>query len=76
LYATKIRVSNPEEREKVFGQSDHVKIYARDYKNRLEKVEFSVKVYNLTKKFGESLAQKFGLLKESYLVGKLGGIPV
>jgi len=58
------RVSTPEEREKVFGQSDHVRIYARDYKNRLEKVGFSVKVYNLTEEFGESLTHKYGLLKD------------
>ena len=67
----------PRRKEKKYLDiSDHVRIYARDYKNRLEKVEFSVKVYNLTKKFGESLTHKYGLLKESYLVGKLGGIVV
>lgn len=58
------KVLSPEEREKAFGQTDHVRIYARDYKNRLEKVGFSVKVYSLTKEFGESLTHKYGLLKD------------
>jgi hypothetical protein len=33
-------VTTPEEREKIFGQSDHVRIYAKDYKDRLEKIGF------------------------------------
>jgi len=57
-------VTTPEEREKVFGQSDHVRIYGRDYKDRLEKVGFSVEVYNFTKEFGESTTHKYGLLKD------------
>lgn len=57
-------VTTPEEREKVFGQSDHVRIYAKDYKDRLEKVGFSVEVYSFTKKVGESATHKYALLKD------------
>jgi len=57
-------VTTPEEREKVFGQSDHVRIYAKDYKDRLEKVGFSVEVYSFTNEVGESATHKYVLLKD------------
>src|SRR4249920_3892182 len=41
-----------EEREKKFGQHDHVRIYAKDYKDRLENVGFTVEVYSFRKEFG------------------------
>lgn len=37
-------IRSPEEREKIFGQSDHVRIYGTDFKERLESVGFRVKV--------------------------------
>jgi len=33
-------------REQAFGQSDHVRIYAKDYKDRLESVGFEVEVFD------------------------------
>lgn len=32
-------------REQVFGQADHVRIYAKDYKDRLEQIGFKVNVF-------------------------------
>ncbi|MBE0446813.1 MAG: methyltransferase domain-containing protein [Actinobacteria bacterium] len=60
-------ITSPEEREKMFGQSDHVRIYAKDYKDRLEKAGFSIKTYSFTKEFDDSTTQKYGLLKEEDL---------
>ena len=57
-------VTTPEGREKVFGQSNHVRIYGKDYKDRLEKIGFSVEVYNFAKEFGEPTIHKYGLSKE------------
>lgn len=37
-------ITHPEERLKCFGQKDHVRIYGKDYKERLEHAGFSVKV--------------------------------
>jgi len=37
-------VTSPQDRLRFFGQSDHVRVYGRDYKDRLEKAGFSVKV--------------------------------
>ena len=67
-------VTSPEEREKVFGQSDHVRIYAKDYKDRLEEVGFSVEVYSFAKEFGESAIRKYGLSKDEniYICSKPG----
>ena len=37
-------VTTPEDRERVFGQSDHVRIYGLDFKDRLEEVGFKVTI--------------------------------
>jgi len=39
-------VVTPEQREKVFGQYDHVRIYGQDYPRRLENRGFTVKRHN------------------------------
>lgn len=39
-------VKTPEQREKVFGQYDHVRIYGQDYQSRLERKGFIVKRQN------------------------------
>lgn len=57
-------ITKPEEREKVFGQNDHVRIYAIDYKNRLEEVGFSIEMFNFTKEYGKLKSHKYGLLKD------------
>ncbi|MEZ5146482.1 MAG: class I SAM-dependent methyltransferase [Bacteroidales bacterium] len=41
-------VKTPEERERVFGQTDHVRIYGNDYVDRLEKAGFTVNRYQWT----------------------------
>lgn len=60
-------VVEPEKREKLFGKSDHVRIYAKDYKDRLENAGFTVEVYNFTKEFGKSTSHKYGLIKDENL---------
>ena len=42
-------VNTAEERERKFGQFDHVRIYGQDYSNRLENVGFTVKICNPTR---------------------------
>lgn len=48
-------------REKAFGQMDHVRIYAKDYKDRLEKVGFNVNVFKWNTE-----AEKYGGGKNSF----------
>jgi predicted SAM-dependent methyltransferase len=57
----------PQEREKAFGQNDHVRIYARDYKDRLEKAGFLVQIVDYGKKMGRRLIQRYGLESEERL---------
>ena len=52
-------VVDPCEREKVFGQWDHVRIYGQDYTKRLESVGFFVKRVNICQEF-----PKYGLSKD------------
>lgn len=60
-------VTSPQERERLFGQRDHVRIYAKDYIGRLEGAGFRVETYNLTDDMGESFADKHGLIQEENL---------
>ena len=60
-------VNLPKQREKIFGQRDHVRIYAKDYINRLEDSGFDVSIYNFVKEFGESIVDKHGLIKNENL---------
>jgi len=53
-------------REKAFGQGDHVRIYAKDYKDKLSQVGFKVRVFKWvteTEKFGGP-GNVFGLNEE------------
>ena len=42
------KVTSPKQREAIFGQRDHVRIYGKDYFNRLESCGFSVDVLKLS----------------------------
>ena len=57
-------VITPEDRERVFGQRDHVRIYGLDYKDRLEHVGFSVKVDDYIKQMSDDVVRKYGLMKD------------
>ena len=51
----------PEERERAFGLEDHVRIYGRDYKDRLAQAGFTVTVDSYGKDLGSDVLQKYGL---------------
>jgi SAM-dependent methyltransferase len=51
----------PEERERAFGQNDHVRIYGRDYKDRLAQAGFTVTVDSYAKDLGSDVLKKYGL---------------
>ena len=42
-------VTTREGRERVFGQANHVRLYGKNYKNRLEEAGFSVEEFEWTK---------------------------
>jgi hypothetical protein len=57
-------VTDPVERKMVFGQEDHVRIYGRDYEQRLANAGFQVKVDKFAGMLGEEKIKKHGLMSE------------
>jgi SAM-dependent methyltransferase len=57
-------IVSPEARERVFGQWNHVRVYGRDYKERLEKAGFAVKVDSYFKELPAEAVRKYGLQNE------------
>jgi len=54
-------VTDPEEREKIFGQWDHVRIYGPDFKDRLIQSNFKVTEFRMDSFFSSRELKKFGL---------------
>lgn len=54
-------VTNPSERERRFGQSDHVRVYGTDFRDRLEEEGFSVTCFTGPGVVGDDNIIKFGL---------------
>ncbi len=67
-------VTDPIDRERVFGQGDHVRIYGQDYRDRLESAGFSIQVRNAAIEFGNTFCERHGLCKQEsvYLCLKSG----
>lgn len=55
-------IVDPQERAKYFGQEDHVRIYGRDYRNRLERAGFTVTVDGYVRRIGADKVQRYGLM--------------
>jgi ubiquinone/menaquinone biosynthesis C-methylase UbiE len=51
-------VRTPEERKKFYGHPEHVRIYGKDYKKRLEEAGFSVKVEKFAEDLGIDMVKK------------------
>ncbi len=54
--------NTPELREKKFGQNDHVRIYGRDYLDRLHNAGFSIKLYSFAEEHELSEVEKYSLI--------------
>ncbi len=54
-------IQSPEEREKYYGQSDHVRQYGRDYPQRLENAGFRVKADEFVKTLPPGEVRRFAL---------------
>jgi SAM-dependent methyltransferase len=57
-------VMTPEEREHIFKKKDHVRIYGRDYKERLEAAGFKVRVEDYVKELDRRLVKKYSLMED------------
>jgi SAM-dependent methyltransferase len=51
----------PADRERLFGQADHVRVYGPDFPARLEESGFTVRVEDFRGELGEPEARKYGL---------------
>jgi ubiquinone/menaquinone biosynthesis C-methylase UbiE len=59
-----------EDRVTYYGQWDHVRMYAGDIKNRLEKIGFSVEMNRYSDQFTEEEMRKYGLCVDTIIVAK------
>lgn len=56
-------ITDPKERSKIFGQYDHLRIYGRDYFDKLRKIGFHVNEVDLTSKLSEEEIDYYRLQK-------------
>ena len=64
------RVVTPRERHRLFGQSDHVRLYGRDYADRLAEAGFAVRAERYVEGCDNSSAARFGLCREDDVFGE------
>lgn len=57
-------VSSPEERERLFGQHDHVRRYGPDYVDRLREAGFTVAVDEYVRDLDEETRRRYSLISE------------
>ncbi len=60
-------ITDPKEREKHFGQFDHVRIYGQDYPKRLEKAGFRVKQFDPVEYMNLLEAEKYAINQKEIL---------
>ena len=56
-------ITDKKERAKIFGQYDHVRIYGKDYFEKLRSIGFKVKEVDYTTQFSEEAINKYRLAK-------------
>lgn len=54
-------ITDPKERAEIFGQYDHVRVYGRDYFNKLRSIGFTVKEVNYTGKLSPEEIDRYRL---------------
>jgi SAM-dependent methyltransferase len=65
-------ITDRKERERVFGQYDHVRLYGTDYQERLAQAGFNVEVSEYLKEISPDLQDKYRLpsVENIYIVHK------
>jgi hypothetical protein len=56
-------ITSREERAKIFGQYDHVRVYGRDYFKKLRTIGFEVEEVNYTTRLTDSQIDRYRLAK-------------
>ena len=57
-------VTDPKERERLFGQYNHVRRYGPDYEDRLEEAGFAVRKYRAADVVGTGNIERLGIMEE------------
>jgi SAM-dependent methyltransferase len=60
-------ITNQKERTKIFGQYDHVRVYGKDYFDKLRSIGFKVDEVDYTKKIAPEMVERFCLSKGEIL---------
>ena len=60
-------IIDPKERAKIFGQYDHVRVYGRDYFDKLRSVGFKVEEVNYSQKVSSELSSRYRLMEGELL---------
>ena len=60
-------ITDPEERHRLFGQYDHVRLFGQDYPDILKKAGFKVEEVDYSKKLTKEEFDKFALPKRELL---------
>ena len=60
-------IISKKDREKYFGQYDHVREYGLDFKERVEKAGFKIEMVYYTENFSEEMKLKYGLQKNDVI---------
>ena len=60
-------ITDPKEREKLYWQSDHLRLFGLDYAQKLRKNGFKVSEYNLTKELNPDLVARYALPKDEVI---------
>ncbi len=60
-------ITDAKERAKIFGQYDHVRVYGRDYFDKLRSIGFKVDEIDYTKKVAPDKLERFALMKGEIL---------
>ncbi len=56
-------ITDPKERARIFGQYDHVRVYGRDYFDKLRSIGFRVVEEDYTTRIAPELVERYGLAK-------------
>jgi SAM-dependent methyltransferase len=57
-------ITDPAERAKAFGQFDHVRVYGRDFSERLQKAGFKVRIDKFAESLGEVNIRRYAILPD------------
>ena len=60
-------ITDRKERAEIFGQYDHVRVYGRDYFDKLRSIGFKVDEVDYTKKIAQEKLERFCLMKNEIL---------